>query len=275
MSKQVRGDVSNTLPGRYADKHWLYQWSVQVPEFEVRFMDRVFKKLRGRKAHLLREDFCGTGLLCGQWVKSGKKRRALGLDLDRETLDWGLEHNIAPLGAAADRVDMRQADVRSVTAPASDIACAYNFSWFLLDPVSELTEYFRKVRASLEPDGLVFLDCYGGWEAQQSVEEPRLVETPQGMFTYTWEQASFDPINNIAQCYIHFELKNGRRLRKAFSYRWRLYTPVEAREALLAAGFSDCIVYWDRSEDPDVDLYRPTKKAENQPGWLAYIVGVV
>ena len=29
------------------------------------------------------------------------------------------------------------------------------------------------------------------------------------------------------------------------------------------------------SDDPEVDLYRPARKAENQPGWLAYIVGVV
>ena len=42
-------DVSNTLPARYADRHLLYQWSVQVPEFEVKFMDRIFRKMRGRK----------------------------------------------------------------------------------------------------------------------------------------------------------------------------------------------------------------------------------
>ena len=47
------------------------------------------------------------------------------------------------------------------------------------------------------------------------------------------------------------------------------------REAFLAAGYSDCIVYWDYSDDPEVDLYRPARKVENQPGWLAYIVGVV
>ena len=275
MSKKIRGDVSNTLPARYDDKHRLYQWSVQVPEFEVKFMDRVFKKLRGRRAHTLREDFCGTGLLCAEWVRANRKHEAVGLDLDRDTLDWGLEHNIAPLGKAAERVDLREADVRSVTRPGCDIVCAYNFSWFLIEPVNELAEYFRRVKDSLAPDGLVFLDCYGGWEAQQVVEEPRLVETPEGIFTYTWEQASFDPINNTALCHIHFELKGGRRLKKAFTYEWRLYSPVEAREAFLAAGFSDCIVYWDRSEDPDVDLYWPTARAENQPGWLAYIVGVV
>lgn len=268
-------DVSNTLPARYADRHLLYQWSVQVPEFEVKFMDRIFRKMRGRKPLRMREDFCGTGLLCRDWVRSGRERVAVGLDLDRSTLDWGLKHNIEPLGKAAARVDMREVDVRTVTDPVSDIACAYNFSWFLMHPQPTLVDYFRTVRESLAPDGLFFLDCYGGWEAQQVVEEPRLIETPHGMFTYTWEQASYDPINNTAVCHIHFELKGGKYLRKAFTYEWRIYTPAEARDALLAAGFRDCIVYWDRSADPEVDYYRVTTTAENQPGWLAYIVGVV
>jgi len=274
MGKKLKGDADNTLPARFDDRHLLYQWSVQTPDFEVKFMDRVFKKMRGRKAHVMREDFCGTAAVCAEWVRSGKKRRALGLDLDRETLDWGLEHNVAPLGDAAQRVELREADVRCVTEPV-DLVCAYNFSWFLLNPLDELQAYFEKLRASLVPDGLVFLDCYGGWEAQQQVEEPRLVETDEGMFTYVWDQASFDAINNIARCHIHFELAGGRRLKKAFSYEWRLYSPAEARDAFRRAGFSDVVVYWDHSDDPEVDIYRPAKRAENQPGWLAYIVGVV
>ena len=274
MGKKNDGDASNTLPASFDDRHLLYQWSVQVPEFEVKFMDRVFRKLRGRRPHLLREDFCGTGLLCAEWVRTHKKHRALGLDLDRETLDWGLAHNIAPLGADAERVELREDDVRSVTETV-DLVCAYNFSWFLMDPVTELTRYFKKLRKSLARDGLVFLDCYGGWESQQVVEEPRLVETDEGMFTYTWEQAAFNPITNTARCHIHFELAGGKEIRKAFTYQWRLYSPIEAREAFMAAGFSDCLVYWDESDDPDEDIYEPTKKAENQPGWLAYIVGVV
>jgi len=268
-----RGDPENTLPARYADRHQLYQWSVQVPEFEVTFMDRVYRKHNGRRPLLLREDFCGTGLLASKWVDSHRKRRAIGLDLDTGTLAWGQEHCVAPLGEAASRVELREADVRTVTDPAADVICAYNFSWFLLYPQPSLVDYFRHVLASLAPDGLFFLDCYGGWEAQQQVEEPRLVETPHGMFTYTWDQASYNPIDGTAECFIHFELKGGKRLRKAFSYHWRLYSLAECRDALLAAGFRDCVVYWDVSDDPEVDRYRPATRAESQPGWLAYIVG--
>lgn len=265
-------DAENTLPASYADRHKLYQWSVQVPEFEVEFMAEQFEKLRGRPASLMREDFCGTGILAANWVKLRDHHHAIGLDLDRETLDWGLEHNIKPLGELASRIDLREADVRTVTEPA-DIVCAYNFSWFLIYPTADLVEYFKIVRQSLKPDGLMFMDMYGGWEASQVVEEPRLIETDHGNFTYTWQQKKFDPINNVAKCHIHFEL-DGLRMKKAFTYKWRLYTPAECREALLAAGFKDVIVFWDHSDDPDNDDYRPTTKADNQPGWLAYIVGV-
>jgi hypothetical protein len=275
MIDTSRGDAENTLPRRFDDRHLLYQWSVQVPKFEVEFMDRVFARLRGRKARLLREDFCGTGLLCCEWVRRRKDREALGLDLDRDTLDWGMKHNVHALGSAAARVTLQQSDVRTVTTPAADVVCAYNFSWFMMHPYSSLVDYLRVVRESLAQDGLLFLDCYGGWEAQQDVIEPRLIETPEGMFTYTWEQESFNPIDNIARCHIHFELAGGRTLRKAFSYEWRLYSLAEARDALLAAGFSDVVVYWDVSQDPEIDMYRPAKRGQNQPGWLAYIVGVV
>lgn len=271
---KTRTAIENTLPARYADRHRLYEWAVQVPEFEVEFMSDEFRKLRGRRARRLREDFCGTGHLACAWVQDHERSEAFGLDLDRPTLDWGRTHNVAALGKAAARVNLLEGDVRTVTEPPADIACAYNFSWFLIRPFDALTSYFAQVRESLAEDGLFFLDCYGGWEAQQALSEPRLVETPHGDFTYTWEQAAFDPVNNEARCYIHFELAD-LDMPKAFRYEWRLYTPAEARDALLAAGFRDVTIYWDRSDDPDVDDYRPARKAENQPGWLAYIVGVV
>ncbi len=275
MSKILKGDIENTLPARFADRHLLYQWSVQVPDFEVQFMDRIFRKVRSRKPLIMREDFCGTALLSCEWARSGRNRTAVGLDLDAETLAWGREHNVAALGKRAGNVTLLEADVRKVTEPVADIACAYNFSWFLMNPMPQLVDYFRSVRKSLASDGLFFMDCYGGWEAQQEIEEPRLVESPDGAFTYTWEQAAFNPIDNMARCYIHFELAGGKRLKKAFEYEWRLYSLAEARDALLEAGFSDCIVYWDKSADPDSDCYRPAQMARNQPGWLAYLVGVV
>ena len=43
-----------------ADKHELYELSVQNVEHEVELIQETFQELAGRTAHLFREDFCGT-----------------------------------------------------------------------------------------------------------------------------------------------------------------------------------------------------------------------
>src|ERR1041384_29025 len=96
-----------------ADKHTLYQLAVQAPETEVEFLTTWFKKIRSKSPTSLREDFCGTAILCAEWVKSGKQRTATGLDIDRSVLAWGKQHNLAPLGDAQDRVTLLRQDVRS------------------------------------------------------------------------------------------------------------------------------------------------------------------
>ena len=47
----------------------------------------------------------------------------------------------------------------------------------------------------------------------------------------------------------------------------------EICDSLKLAGFSDARVFWDHSEDENEDDFRPASKAENMPGWLAYVVG--
>ena len=91
-STKRKGNRANTLPAKYADRHLLYQWSVQAPEYEVRFMDRIFQERRDRQALSMREDFCGTAFLSAAWVKSDPQRTAVGLDLDGPTLQWGRQH---------------------------------------------------------------------------------------------------------------------------------------------------------------------------------------
>ena len=75
MPKKKRPKKSK-LTARTADRHALYQESVQDTESEVTFLTRMYKKLRGRPALSLREDFCGTALLCAEWIK--KKGRTAG-----------------------------------------------------------------------------------------------------------------------------------------------------------------------------------------------------
>ena len=51
-----------------ADRHELYQLSVQDPATEVDFVEQTWNALRGRPAEMLREDFCGTAITSREWV---------------------------------------------------------------------------------------------------------------------------------------------------------------------------------------------------------------
>jgi len=232
-----------------------------------------YKRRRRRSPRLLREDFCGTALVACHWVKGHAKRRAIGLDLDEETLQWAEKHNIVDLGKAKKRIELRNSDVRAVTEPKADVVQAFNFSYYLLHSLTELIDYFRIVRLSLAPGGIFLLDCFGGTDVHQPLKETRTVDGPAGSFGFTWEQAAFNPITNRTECHIHFSFKNSKKWKKAFSYDFRLYSLAEVQEALLIAGFTNIEVLWDHEEEEDADCdYQPTTVAENCPRWIAYLV---
>ena len=145
------------------------------------------------------------------------------------------------------RLRLLQSDVRDARTPGMDIVLAMNFSYYLFMDRAALLDYFRGTLAQLAPDGILFLDAYGGYEAPMVLQEPRECEG----FTYIWDQAEFNPIDSQMQCYIHFEFPDGSRMDRAFSYRWRLWTLPEIRELLLAdnpgviinsrlRGYGDC-----------------------------------
>ncbi len=252
-----------------SDKHILYQMSVQDAAVEVDFIAKSFKAIHRRAPLTLREDFCGTSLICCHWVKSHEERTATGVDIDPKVLAWGREHNLAPLGDAAERVTLLQQDVRDASKSRFECICAFNFSYWIFTTREQMREYFVGVRKALTQDGVFCLDAYGGWESVEPMYERRQIKRK---FTYVWDQDSFDPITHRIVNYIHFEFKDGTKLEKAFRYDWRFWSLPELQELLLEAGFSSVQVYWDRSESEDEENYRPTKRAQNQPGWLAYLV---
>ncbi len=254
-----------------ADCHELYQLSVQAPESEVEFMTRTFRKLYGRKPIEMREDFCGTALFSCAWVKGSRDRRATGVDICGDTLAWGRAHNLPALGVAAERIELLQQDVRTATRRKFDVINAMNFSYWIFRTRDELRHYFSCVHKALGKEGLFFLDAYGGWESQEPMLERRKIDAG---FTYVWDQASFDPIGHAIVNHIHFEFKDGSRLDKAFTYEWRFWSLPEIKELLREAGFSDVRVYWDTSDEVDVERYRPRARADNQAGWIAYLVAV-
>jgi cyclopropane fatty-acyl-phospholipid synthase-like methyltransferase len=265
------------------DKHVLYEASVQAVEHEIAFMRRIFRQHRGRDLLHFREDFCGTALMSAHWVKLNPQHRAIGVDIDPEPLDWGLRHHIHKLGTAGQRLQLVNASVLDCHRPLVDAVGAYNFSYFLFKQRAQLRAYFASARKCLKKDGMLFLDAFGGLEAMQTAKDVREVTDAVDSFgrklapfTYEWEHAHFDVLTHDITCHIHFVLANGRRMNKAFTYHWRLWTLPEIKEILLEAGFSRAEIYthgWDRQGEGN-NNYIQRKRYENQNGWLAYLVGI-
>lgn len=226
---------------RRADKYELYQRAVQAPDHDVAFIERLARRRSGERPLRLREDFCGTALLSATWVRSHPERRAWALDIDPEPLAWGAAHNVAGLGDAARRVRLLRADVLETRTPPSDVVVAPNFSFCCFKERGVLLRYLASARRALRPGGFLVADMFGGPSCMEVLVETRRV----GGFTYEWEQSSFDPISNHLVAHIGFRFRDGSRLRRAFTYDWRLWSLPEMRDALREVGFRETEVYWE------------------------------
>lgn len=261
----------------------LYEAAVQNVDADLDFVERVYRKERGERPSTLKEDFCGTASLCSRFVARRAGNRAWGVDLDPEPLEWSRRHRVALLGDVADRVELLQTDVREPLPEPVDIVTAFNFSYWVFGTRPELLDYFRAAHSALQPDGMLFLDAFGGTESECTLKETTRVPAgrdPDGTslpaFRYIWEQASFSAIDHRIVCHIHFEL-GARRLHRAFSYHWRLWTLPELCELLEEAGFSESRVYvegWDDEADEPDGVFRLRKRLDNEGGWIAYVVGL-
>ena len=252
-----------------ADRHVLYEQSVQSVDSEVDFLRDTYRSVRKRPAVSLREDFCGTAAAACEWVKADERHTAVGVDFDPEVLDWGREHNVTRLDTDAQmRLRLIEDDVFSVQLEPVDITVAFNFSYWTFNTRDTLRSYFETVRAGLKDDGIFMCDAFGGSEAVDEMEE----ETEHDGFTYVWDQSSFDPVTHDMQCYIHFKFPDGSAMKRAFDYRWRFWTLPEIQELLREAGFSEVTVYWDASDDDDDSDYEPVERGDADPAWIAYIV---
>lgn len=254
-----------------ADIHDLYERAVQNVEHEVEFTQATFERIRGRKAYRLREDFCGTANASCRWVRQGEQFQAIGVDIDPNVLDWGRRNRVAQLPVAdRARVQLLESDVMMVATPPVDIVVALNFSYFIFDTRDKLRDYFTRARAGLVDDGVFFIDLFGGAQAQEEMKE----KTKHKGFTYIWDQSKFHPVTNHIRCHIHFSFPDGSKIKKAFTYEWRLWSAPELREILIEAGFRSATVYWE-GEDEDGEAngeFEPHAKGQADPAWIAYVV---
>ena len=255
-----------------ADRHKLYELSVQYAASEIEFVDETYQKLRGRPANLLREDFCGTANVCCEWVQQRKSNRAIGVDIDAEVLTWGIENNLTKLSKEqSKRITLLQEDVLKARTERPDIVSAMNFSYWLFKERKQLKRYFKQVYEALANDGILFMDAYGGYDSYKEIIEEREIEGES--FTYIWEQERYNPINGNLLCHIHFTFEDGSRLNNAFTYDWRLWNLPEIQELLKEAGFSKITVYWqgwDEDGEPD-GVFEPAREADADAGWICYI----
>jgi SAM-dependent methyltransferase len=271
VPRRARG-ARRGLTARTADKHELYQLAVQSPEEDVRFLRRVYRGLRGREPLHLREDFCGTALLCSAWVGARGPRTAEGFDISRETLAWGRRHNLARLGVRAGRVRLRALDVRFPSARRPDVRCAQNFSYFVFKERRDLLAYFRSARRDLARGGIFVLDIYGGPDAMEEAKDEREIEPG---FTYVWDQRRYVPATGEYEAHIHFRFRDGSEMPRAFAYDWRLWTLPEVKDVLHEAGFPVVDSYWegtDESGEGGNGVFRRSTRGENCPAWVTYLV---
>jgi len=260
-----------------ADRHRLYQQSVQDVEAEIDFIEEAWSELRQRPAVFLREDFCGTANTCVEWVLRDESHQAVGIDLDREVLDWSRFNKLTQLDEEQlERIELLNEDVLQTRPGLADIILAMNFSYYLFLKRDDLREYFINVLDGLVSDGILFLDAYGGYEAPMVLTESRECQDEDGNdFTYIWDQATFNPIDSCMNCHIHFEFPDQSRMEKAFSYHWRLWTLPEIREVLYEAGFSKVDIYWEGTDETINEgngIYTPSETGDADPGWVCYIV---
>lgn len=270
-------EPGRNLTAATADRHLLYQYSVQDVEAEIDFVEQTWSELRNRPAVYLREDFCGTANTACEWILRDNSHYAVGIDLDVDVLEWGSLNNLEALSdAQIERIELLHGDVLHTRPGLADIILAMNFSYYLFLERDDLRGYFESVLEGLADDGMLFLDAYGGYEAPMVLTEPRECEDGDGnKFTYIWDQASFNPIDSCMDCNIHFEFPDKSRIDRAFSYHWRLWTLPEIREILYEAGFGQVDVYWEGTDEKKNEgngIYTPSETGDADPGWVCYIV---
>ncbi len=270
-SKSKQSSSPSKFTAATADKHVLYELSVQSPESDIEFLDKTYQEERGKVPTHFREDFCGTAYLSATWIAQSEHHTAEGFDIDRPTLDNGIERHFKPMGGDADRCILHEKDVRDPSTKKPDVRCAQNFSYCIFKDRKTLKDYFQACYDDLAEDGIFILDAHGGQEVYESMEEE--TEQDEG-FTYVWDQDEFHPVTGEALNYIHFHFPDGTKMRRAFTYDWRIWTLPELVEILEEVGFARVDAYWEGTDEDGESgdgEFTKTEKGENDVSWVSYL----
>lgn len=254
------------------EKYRLYEDSVQNPSNDISIINKEFQRYFKRKPVSIREDFCGTGYLSCTWVKQSPKHLAHGIDLDSEPIAYGQKTHFKKLKPDQQkRMHYHKDNVLGQFSFKTDVIAALNFSYFIFKERDQLIRYFKQVHKGLAKTGAFIMDLFGGTATTYTNVEANKHDT----FTYYWDCAKFNPINNECLYHIHYKSKGKKHL-NVFTYDWRMWTPREIQECLKEAGFKESHVYWEGFDtDGSGDgKFKPTKEEENSLGWVAFIMAI-
>jgi len=247
-------------------KYELYQKSVQTPEVDVRYIDLFYDEEYGKSPKVLREDFCGTAALSCKWVLSDDERIAFGVDIDKEPLLWCLKNNLSEFDDdQRERLKLIRADVRKVSKKC-DVVNAGNFSFCCFKEREVLKDYFLNVKSAFSDEGMLIMDVMGGpYLCRDRIVQKKKIED----FVYIWEQTDFNQIDNTCSCRIHYKLSDGRFLKDAFTYPFRLWSLSELMDLLLEVGFSSSRFMM---ETPDGEFEVVEKIPNDFELWMGYLI---
>lgn len=260
------------------DKHALYLASVQDPLSDIERIALIYEEIFSRTALKLREDFSAAFALSCCWVQSDQRKTAIAIDIDHATIEYGKTNYLVNLSAdEQSRMDVRVENAIVQTDPV-DIIATFNFSYCLIHERSELLSYFKKCHASLNQQGMLIIDNFGGSDSEELEIQETFVNHNDYIapFIFQFERKSFNPISRRSQYAIHFIYPDGPQLTDAFTYDFRMWSIPEIRDIMQEAGFSSSLVYWEVAEDEPIiknDFYA-SEEEENINSWNAYIIGI-
>lgn len=268
---QIR--LASDMTAASADRYALYIQAVQNPTAVVAFVDGLYRHRHGRPPTSLREDFCGTAVNCVEWLLADPGSTAIGVDIDPEPLQWCRDHLLPEITSGQRfRLELVEADVRSVTSGPADVVLGLNSSVCALKQRSELLAYLRRCRESLTSGGMLVLEVYAGPEAQMVGCDHH----EHHGFTAIWEQESFNAVTHETIAHLHFTFPDKSRLDGAFTYDYRLWSPPELVDALAEAEFCDVGVFnADDNTRTHPEPTQPRRSAQVPDHWSVRIVGWV
>ena len=175
-----------------ADKHALYQTSVQSPSSEITTLLSMYTTHAPSSRHPthFQEDFCGTAILSREFIKRDPRHTVTCVDIDESVVEYakrlwvrdvdpdnhdhendqtdGSDENDNKVKESAKRVHLVCGDVREerYVREKADIICALNYGIFYFKKRKELVRYFERCFRIVQDDGMIVCDVFGGAQVE-------------------------------------------------------------------------------------------------------------